>query len=1055
MAKRTRPDGSAIDGTVSLSEQQFNYKKHALEHAIVQITDGSMQLTREERDDIKPGVSDADALTDPDIVTEQERKNSVLAEERIGRLFRIQDTAHPEFRFVYPPEQVADRWGFTTVSSLKDGVWAAVINATNEAFWAERVAALKFVQHNRMDDNGGYALGYYEMTRVLGEEMVMEMLDVAELFTLQGADATGDQSARALRDRARILRRIFLSYLLSYNADASLSFLTLFVHNLLLTPRYARDSRGVLRQIPGANMLAPVKDHLDHLLIDPPSWLRRDTGGMETEEESTTASSSTREKEVAEPEPEPPRPYDPRRKTSVMLASTQRHLFVTTLELHLADTTLRYEISQPDPLCGDCLQFGGEFPVLYIDLQLDDAPLGRLQARVDVGDLVQRVFKFYYKADVDYLLLYVVLAKGRNRLLRMPCRTVDPVHSSVSALFDATQFNDVFFIDAVNCPYETNFCTWQKASTRLEPGMQGDGLKIMTTAAIYQRTVTNVAATSASSSSSSRAWRDEMRSLTVRRQELDTEMLNLAKQIKDMTEEADRNAKAMQPRADALQSEISALVASLADKSPNGPRPTQIPILNRTLAERRQALEALKQSIAARYDAVGTRTDELNKKRAQHAAVSDEILALKETKRGSGGDAAAPTEIPIALGVRKFEPLPIKVRDMEMTQKQDRYVSVLDLSGLAGQLHRDQRIVHAARVVTIPGDGSGITDEALRANVGDHCNQIVFNDATGDVEYRTTYATVAVLCERPQYTTNLHIFEIHFYKYALDKSGAAYMFIGPPIDATVPGREEQTLRLRDPSLPFRVVDFELIFYDDNMGRCYCIQAEIEELDSGERYTTCSQSRRELLNFLRPYRPQEVTSVPPNLLALFDLLSFRNGYRTVRFPTSDLTRVRYNYMFYKQHTADSVRFIFMKLGGGVPSVYQIDVEGMRLEWISSFSPIRQQGRGQGGFLYLMIDEPVLNSKGLITGQTRRVLQLGSVGDDVSDYDERVAPWFLTARLSRMNLQASCAPVVVAKPLGAHRPCAWCAEPTTLQDEATHRYYCDELCQALLCTTKRLM
>ena len=156
------------------------------------------------------------------------------------------------------------------------------------------------------------------------------------------------------------------------------------------------------------------------------------------------------------------------------------------------------------------------------------------------------------------------------------------------------------------------------------------------------------------------------------------------------------------------------------------------------------------------------------------------------------------------------------------------------------------------------------------------------------------------------------------------------------------------------------------------------------------------------------------------------------------------------MFFKQQKSESVRFIFMKLGGGpiTTGVYQIDVAGLRLEWIRSFAPSLYNK--EKGLLYLTIDVPVAGASALIPRDERRVLVIGA-NESIHEYNASAPLWFLERRLASINLQA----VPNSELTPVHRPCAWCGTPTTMQDDATHYYYCDSACQALRVYTKRLL
>jgi archaellum component FlaC len=973
---------------------------------------------------------DADAYELADFVAT--RKNE-LVPRRISNIFTLRNSEHPEFAFKYPPEKKVDQFGMTDlISSLHGGFievngvarvnpWTILIKSENEDWWLARVRALGFVEVNERDADGHYyTMARPEMERVLGPVMVNQMLKVVDQFIPRGIESS-------VREHDRLMRKLFIGYLTSYHLGASISFLTLFMQYLKITPEYARGDDGVLFQ-KRRNMLEPVETHLEHLSDD----------DMAVE----TATSE----------------QGHRGKTSAQLARSKHYRFITTLQLRLADTTLRYEIYQPADF--DCkleyLCSATSAPPLCIRLYLASS-LVPLEAKVDVGDQVLRVFKFYYRADVEYLILYVATARG-GLLLRMPCRTLAPVHVTRDNLFtDPAAYDDHFYIDTVDNPYETTFCTWRRSVPRLE---EEGGLEIMSTAAVYQRTVENTAVApdrpDAAASGDTRATRRKLLA------QLAGENERVATITREITERQQNIARinvelqTLRQEVDALDKEIEAL-----------PRSSSLKInqLKEKRDDQQRMFIDLTKSAIHKVAAIKSGIAELEGEAKRAQELADAVSAqLTELVAGSPGANAGPVKMPLALPI---DPSPLRyqprVGGVVTTTEYPRYVSARpagdtktsDVKPVLGTFENPlsaQRTVHGCKVITIPGNGSGVAnDEMLRASLVDHRLQPM-RDESGRVLQRSniTYATVAVLCTQSRRPKGEARFEIHFHKYT--RQGAAYTLV-----ETRMGHEEPTrlplngIMLRNPAAPFRVVDFEVLFYADNLGSTYCVQIDIQEED-GTRYTTCSTSRTEYLTFLNVIPVQPLSGVPMPHLLLFDQLSRLNGYRTVRFHNNDAERLRYDYMFFKQRGERSCRFIFMKLASAIPSVAQIDVDDLLLGQIDSFAPDEHRGP-HSGFLYLMVDVPVLDRHGEIVGAERQVLHLG-VSQPMPTLDETAAPdeqWFLQARMSQLKLDAGTAALART----SVTRCAWCGDETPLRDDVSGRYYCDPLCQSLLCQTKRLL
>ncbi len=1011
--KRTGPE---------LYDDRIKAVVEKLKAAIIAETDLSWALTVADQaryDALVLDGADADELADF-----MEMRTRELVPRRISNIFTLRNTEHPEFAFKYPPEKKVDQFGITDlISSLHGGFievngvarvnpWTILIKSENEEWWGARVRALGFVQVNERGTDGRHTLARPEMERVLGPVLVNQMLQATNHFMLHAADTSTDE-------RDRVLRKLFIGYLTSYHLGASISFLTLFMQYLKITPEYARGDDGVLFQ-KRRNMLEPVETHLEHLSDD----------DMVVEAAASDGH---------------------RGKTSAQLVRSKHYRFITTLQLRLADTTLRYEIYQA---AADNQDAGP--PPLCIRLYLASS-LVPLEEKVDVGDQVLRVFKFYYRADVEYLLLYVATARG-GLLLRMPCRTLAPVHVTRDNLFtDPAAYDDHFYIDTVDNPYETTFCTWRRSVPRLE---EEGGLEIMSTAAVYQRTVENTAVAperpDAAASGDTRATK---RKLQV---QLTGENERVATINREITERQ-QNIARINVEIQTLRQEVGALDKEIAAL----PRSSSLRInqLKEQRDDKQRMLDDLVKSAHGKVAAIRSGIAELETEAERAQKLADAVSAqLDELVAGSPSANAGPVKTPLALPI---DPSPLRyqprVGGKVMTTEYPRYVSerpvgdtkTSDVKPVLGTFENPlsaQRTVHGCKVITIPGNGSGVVnDEMLRASLVDHRLQPM-RDESGRVLQRSniTYATVAVLCTQSRRPKGEARFEIHFHKYT--REGAAYTLV-----ETRMGHEEPTrlplngIMLRNPAAPFRVVDFEVLFYDDNLGSTYCVQIDIQEED-GTRYTTCSTSRTEYLTFLNVIPVQPLSGVPMPHLLLFDQLSRLNGYRTVRFHNNDPERLRFDYMFFKQRGERSCRFIFMKLASAIPSVAQIDVDDLQLDQIDSFAPDEHRGP-HSGFLYLMVDVPLLDRHGEIVGAERQVLHLG-VSLPMPTLDETAAPdeqWFLQARMSQLKLDAGTA--ALARTTATR--CAWCGDETPLRDDVSGRYYCDPLCQSLLCQTKRLL
>ncbi len=229
-----------------------------------------------------------------------------------------------------------------------------------------------------------------------------------------------------------------------------------------------------------------------------------------------------------------------------------------------------------------------------------------------------------------------------------------------------------------------------------------------------------------------------------------------------------------------------------------------------------------------------------------------------------------------------------------------------------------------------------------------------------------------------------------------------------------------------------------MFYPDAVGNSFSLQVSVLEFDGSEptrRYNVCSTSWRHPMHFVVDEPEQAVGGFA--YLPLCNQLALHGGYRALRCESDNApdTRIRFDYVFYRERGENTVRFIFIKFDRNnlEPMVFQIDVTGLQLAQITGMAPERD-ANGQG-YLWVQVEQEFL-------GETRALmLRVGFKGVALM-YDDGVPEaeqWFLHARLQQLSL---------------HTRCALCRAPTALQDDVTKRYYCDRLCQTIHSTTKRL-
>lgn len=931
------------------------------------------------------------AITDKKLGGDDDDDEEEEVANRVSALFNIEDANHAEFVFIYPARVVPGARAGVKFSSLSDAIiyidegvrlrspWAALIHRSNEAWWAERVRALNFPAIDATTVDGAYTLGLSATRRIMGDRLADALENTPGMRAL-------NESGASNAARSRMRRALALLYLRAYRDDASPSFLSLFVHYLSRkkVKRWVTDELGQYKQVIVAeDSLLSLKDDLAALDMDAASiaYLKEPVEAMEPD--AAGPNEQQQQPEEDEPAIQPGR-RTLHRQTSVLDALTTEYTFITTLELRLAGATLRYKIYQRP----------AQQASLYIRMDVVGSTGRPLEVAIQIEQRALRVLKFYHKEGADDLLiLYVAMPKG-GLLLRVPCRALEPVVRVSEDRIDARLYNDVFFIDTVDNPYAADFCTWARASARLE---SPDGLRIMRAIALYQATLDNVAPPEP---------KTVLQQLIAERKELEAR------------DQAQQQEKAV------LEKEVRAIADDIRAKEE-----AAVTLVQRNLLKARlkPAQEALNEKTAE----LDQLEEKLNKNRARNSQITVDIR--NERKKPSPApqqSAEAVNELPpLALGIEKLAPMAFRGENGVEVQ-QPLYVYLDDIAaGRVRVIGARQRIVHACKVITIPSNPSGVADRDLRESIRDYRKQ-------------NAYVTVAVLCERPNSRAGVHQFELHLYRLELNRQASAYVVSGTPLNQALGDKANVPLNinLNDPARAFKVLDFDVVFYDDAMGHSYTVQVEVE--DAGGVYTTCARSRRDHMTFLPHVVPQTDTTVTQTELVLFDQLSFAHSYRTVQLPSS-IDGARYNYLFYKQRPDDTVRFIFMRLlREKTTQVFQIDVEGLRVEWIESFAPsLYSQAEG---LLYLVVAMP--GNDGLFARAERRVLLLGA-GEEIHEFDAKNKLWFLERQLSGINLDASVS--------AAHRPCAWCSEPTTLQDELSRKYYCNELCQALLCTAKGLM
>ncbi len=329
--------------------------------------------------------------------------------EKIFSTFILSDiTIKDENDNLLPPQHIVK------TSNTSSGIWKALQSSVQDPFWLEVVTALNFPDVKaikRIETKDGRFLRVSTFTaedirRIgIGDGLFRELIDQYDTSTLiQYGDADEQESLN-------VMKGMFIEYLLGFNEESALNFLSLFVTYLEKLGRRAPVDMMILTR-------------------------KHDNKGLD----------ETADMDI----------------NTVLYEEENSYIYLTHLDLFRKEKISRYRFYQSN--LG--LSNNNNDNTININTNVY-APLNITldngePTSIDCPGNILRIIKFY---NNDKLLIYVTVYTGNNDfLLKIHCDDFTKIErvDKISIGVASSQFNDVNFLDA-NSLYDAKYCSTLKA----------------------------------------------------------------------------------------------------------------------------------------------------------------------------------------------------------------------------------------------------------------------------------------------------------------------------------------------------------------------------------------------------------------------------------------------------------------------------------------------------------------------------------------------------------------------------------------------------------------